>query len=120
MCIDDSFEGTALQRWFQLVLQAGPHQGRDMLKAIRYKNYLRQAGFENIREETVPITGCPWTRDRRTRKMGYFMGRVFFDVLDSYAKFLSFAGLSSTEINELNRAVRKDLVDPTIHWYLLT
>jgi SAM-dependent methyltransferase len=116
-CIDDTLEGTAIQHFFRVVIGASQLQGRDMLKAARYKGYLEDAGFVNITETRVPIPGTPWTQDKRSNEMGMYLGRLLMTTVDSYQKILQLAGMKPEEIDALLTQVKYELRDLSIHWY---
>lgn len=54
-CVDGSIAGTALERYWELVLEGGRAAGRDFLVAEKYKAMLEEAGFVDIVEERVPM-----------------------------------------------------------------
>lgn len=51
--IDDSFRGTGLQRWVQLVRRGLQASGRDMDKTMYYVSWLLEAGFTEITEKRL-------------------------------------------------------------------
>jgi trans-aconitate methyltransferase len=117
-CIDDSLRGTALERWFELVVIGGQRQGRDLLKSKHYKDYLTQAGFTNVKETKFELPGGPWVKGRKLKDIGRYVGAAFLQLVDSYQKFLEFAGLTQPEIMELLTSVKQDLANPKIYWYI--
>lgn len=119
-CDDNSLEGTALQRWFQLIVFSGQQQGRDMLKAKHYKSLLLDAGFIDVEEKIIQLPGSPWCQGAKLKKIGRYMGAAFMQIVDTYQKFLEFTGLPKAEIQALSVAVKKDLVDTRIHWFVDT
>lgn len=118
--IDNSLEGTALKRWFDLVIEGGGRMGRDMLKAPNFKNYLTEAGFVDVEVHIFQVPGNPWAKGRRAKQLGLYSTTVFLQIVDSYSRFLALAGLTQTEIDKLIPAVKKDLHNMKIHWYLET
>ncbi|KAI1845173.1 hypothetical protein JX266_008720 [Neoarthrinium moseri] len=118
--IDGSLEGTALQRWFGMVIKAGQRMGRDMLKAPQFKDNLLQSGFVDVQENVYQIPGSAWARGGEAKRLGRYVTTVWLDIVDSYHKFLLAAGHSLAEVDELVPAVKRDLLDLRIHWYLET
>ncbi|KAH8653734.1 S-adenosyl-L-methionine-dependent methyltransferase [Xylariales sp. PMI_506] len=116
--IDGSLEGTALQRWFHLAVIGGQRLGRDLLKVHKFKEDLIEAGFVGVEQQVFQVPGSAWARGARAKRLGHYTTTVFLQIVDSYHKFLSAAGLSDKEISELIPAVKRDLLDLRIHWYL--
>lgn len=117
-CIDDTISGTALERWFQLIVKAGLNSGRDMIKARYYKQYLQQAGYVDVVEQVFPSPGSPWPKDKKMKERGMWLGYIMLKAADSYKNFLSYSGISSEEIDELTIQVKRDMKDIRIHWYI--
>lgn len=116
-CIDDSLEGTALERWFRLIIRGGQRQGRDMLKAKYYKQYLLEAGFTDVEEKIYQLPGNSSVKNRKLKEIGRWVGAAFLQIVESYQKFLEIAGLTQAEIKDLIPAVKRDLLDCRIRWY---
>lgn len=55
-CTDGTADGTHIQKWSELVLQAGDAIGRDFRAVAKYKQWLLEAGFVDVKEEIIP---CP-------------------------------------------------------------
>lgn len=117
-CDDGTLEGTALQRWFQLVAEGGALLGFDMLKPRHYKGYLIQAGFVEVQESKIWFPGNPWLKDPKMSMLGRYTGASMLQAVDSYRKFLEVTGLTVGEIDELVVKVKADILDTRIHWYL--
>ncbi|CAJ2504397.1 Uu.00g117910.m01.CDS01 [Anthostomella pinea] len=96
-CVDDSLEGTALQRWFRLVILGGQRQGRDFLKAKYHKQYLIETGFVGVEEKMRQLPGNPWAHDRKLKEVGRWARTAFMRTVESYQAFLEFAGLSARD-----------------------
>ncbi|KAI1862638.1 uncharacterized protein JN550_010163 [Neoarthrinium moseri] len=118
--IDGSLEGTALQRWFGMVIAAGQRMGRDMLTAPQFKDNLLQSGFVAVQENVYQIPSSAWARGGKAKRLGRYVTTVWLDIVDSYHKFLLAAGHSLADVDELVPAVKRDLLDLRIHWHLET
>jgi hypothetical protein len=62
--------------------------------------------------------GSAWAQGSKAKQVGRFSTTVFLQVVDTYRKFLTAAGLSDDEIDEIIPAVKRELLDLRIHWYL--
>lgn len=54
---DNTADGTAFKRWYDLVVEGGANAGRDVRVAKKYKQMLLDAGFCDVVEEVVPMPG---------------------------------------------------------------
>ena len=106
---DDSFDGSAIQRFFTLVREGGALHGRDMTKSRSVRSYLIAAGFVDIREHTIPVPLSGFSTDARWRRVGQYVSATFGEYVTTYRKFLVAAGLTSTEIDGLAAEVRREL-----------
>lgn len=56
LCTDGTADGTNIQKWSELVLEAGDAVGRDFRAVKKYKEWLWDVGFVDVVEEIIP---CP-------------------------------------------------------------
>lgn len=52
---DDTVAGTAVKRWYDLVVEGGANAGREIRVARKYKEMLLDAGFCDVVEEVIPM-----------------------------------------------------------------
>lgn len=57
ICTDGTSAGTALEKWAQLIVQAGALAGRDFYVAKKYKQWILDAGFVDVVEVPMPVPG---------------------------------------------------------------
>lgn len=57
MCTDGTADGSYIERFSQLILQAGESIGRDLDISSKYKEMLIDAGFLDVEEEIGPVPG---------------------------------------------------------------
>ncbi|KAK6216099.1 hypothetical protein LQW54_003875 [Pestalotiopsis sp. IQ-011] len=98
---EGSHRGSAMERWLSLIKSGALSQGRDMSKVGRAKEYLTEAGFDNVQDVQIPTPTSPWAKDERLKKIGYYNGTTMLGALAPYRKMLGFAGLDAAEIEEL-------------------
>ena len=118
--IDDTLEGTALQRWNTLLLQGIREMGRDALSAARYKDWMADAGFLHIQEQMFAVPMNPWARGYNEKALGRMQMKNMLDGLDGITQsvFSRALGWSQQEIDAILADVRKDLQDRNIHAYV--
>lgn len=56
-CVDGTTQGTAIQQWSDLFIQASHTAGTDLDVAVKYKQWLLDAGFVDVVEEILPAPG---------------------------------------------------------------
>lgn len=54
---DDTVAGTALKRWYDLVVEGGANAGREIRVARKYKEMFLDIGFCDVVEEIIPMPG---------------------------------------------------------------
>ncbi|KAI1865717.1 hypothetical protein JX265_008040 [Neoarthrinium moseri] len=116
--LNNTSRGSAFERWLALIKVGSLNQGRDMTKIRSHRDYLKQVGFVNIGEKETPVPTSPWAKDRKSKKMGYFLGSSMLSALEPYRKTIGSAGLSPEEIDELAAAVKQELLDLRNHWFM--
>ncbi|KAI0433138.1 S-adenosyl-L-methionine-dependent methyltransferase [Xylaria sp. FL1042] len=117
--IDGTLDGTVLQRWNNMLNHALSFIGRSGLNTVKYKRWMREAGFEQIREEVFAVPGNPWPKGAEQKQLGAMQMENILEGLHgiSISLFTKFLGMSSEAVEALLVDVRKDLIDRNIHFY---
>ncbi|KAI1424187.1 S-adenosyl-L-methionine-dependent methyltransferase [Xylaria sp. FL1777] len=117
--IDGTLDGTVLQRWNNMLNHALSFTGRSGLHAVKYKRWMREVGFEQIREEVFAVPGNPWPKGAEQKQLGAMQMENILEGLQgiSISLFTKFLGMSSEAVEALLVDVRKDLIDRNIHFY---
>ncbi|KAI8627458.1 methyltransferase domain-containing protein [Xylariaceae sp. FL1651] len=117
--IDGSLDGTTLQRWNNMLNHALTFIGRSGLNTVKYKRWMREAGFEEVREEVFAVPGNPWAKGAEQKQLGAMQMENILEGIHgiSISLFTKFLGMSSEEVETLLVDVRKDLKDRNIHFY---
>jgi hypothetical protein len=117
--IDGTLEGTVLQRWNNMLNHALSFMGRSGLHTVRYKRWLREAGFEDAREEVFAVPGNPWAKGDEQKQLGAMQLENILEGLHgiSIVLFTKFLGMSPEAVETLLVDVRKDLMNRNIHFY---
>ena len=120
--VDDSLNGTALQRWSRLWVEGGKQLGRDLLSPRKYKRWMEEAGFVNVTEQKLAIPGNPWPKGKEAKTMGLWQMTNFLDGIHAVTMtvFTKGLGMSPEEVEVLLVDVRKDIQNPNVHFYFLT
>ncbi|KAJ6260824.1 hypothetical protein Dda_5056 [Drechslerella dactyloides] len=120
LCDDGSLAPDAtLLTWNKLFIDAGTKIGRSFVEAPRYKEYLRAAGFIEIREEIFKLPNSPWPKDKLLKEVGGYHMASFLEALEglSLRLFQAMHGMTVEEIHILLAKVRADLKNKSIHTY---
>ncbi|KAI0813755.1 S-adenosyl-L-methionine-dependent methyltransferase [Xylaria sp. FL0064] len=117
--IDGTLDGTVLQRWNNMLNHALTFIGRSGLNTVKYKRWLREAGFEQVREEVFAVPGNPWPKGTEQKQLGAMQMENILEGLYgiSISLFTKFLSMSSEAVEALLVDVRKDLMDRNIHFY---
>ena len=122
LCIDDSMEGTALQRWMQSICEAGEALGRSWTNSRNYKRWMEEIGFVDVEERRFPWAVSPWPKGKKEKTVAMWMQQDLLDGLQGLSMGLLTRGLgwSSEKVELLLVDVRKDVKNRRIHAYLET
>ncbi|KAI0003510.1 S-adenosyl-L-methionine-dependent methyltransferase [Xylariaceae sp. FL0662B] len=117
--IDGTLDGTALQRWNNMLNHALSLTGRSGLAAVKYKGWFEEAGFENIKEEKFAVPGNTWAKGADQKELGFMQMENILEGIHgmSMTLFTKFLGMSAEEVELMLVDVRKDLRNRDIHFY---
>lgn len=111
---DDSVKGTALEKWVELTVKGGRIVGRDLLKSAHYETWLNETGFVNIQDAKFQLPINEWPENPNLKRVGAIYKHNFLQLVESLAKFLTLAGLSNAEAEDLKKRVKRDIHNPHI------
>ncbi|KAI5861321.1 S-adenosyl-L-methionine-dependent methyltransferase [Durotheca rogersii] len=116
---DRSLEGTAFQRWNELMAEGVRKLGRSLFFVLEYKSLLEQAGFQNIVELKYAVPTNTWPPGRQSQKIGTLQKSNTLQVIDVYSLgvFTQGLGWSRDDLDKLLVEVRKDIENTRIHSY---
>jgi hypothetical protein len=120
-CIDDSFAGTALQKWNNHFIEAMDKLGRDGRSAARFKRGLIDSGFVDVVERKFALPSNPWAKGEREKMLGVMQMTNILDGIHgmTISLFTRVLGWSAEQVEVFLVDVRKDLRDPNIHVYYI-
>lgn len=118
--VDDSFEGTAMQRWNKGMLDGVRRIGRDPLAPLGLNRLLKEAGFVNITEQRIPIPTSPWPKGKHQKLLGVIESQNLIDVSHgiTISVFTKVLGWKVEDVEALLAEVRENLQDTRIHTYI--
>ncbi|ETS74756.1 hypothetical protein PFICI_13240 [Pestalotiopsis fici W106-1] len=117
--IDDSLNGTALQRWNNMLNEALAFTGRSGMNSSKYKRWMEEAGFQDVTEHKFSVPGNPWAKGREKKSLGLWQMQNILDGLHGISMVLltKFLNMSPEAVEVLLVDVRKDIQNPRIHFY---
>jgi len=109
------------QTWLKTLDDASIKFGKRLDVADHQKGWLEEAGFVNVTDMVVKIPIGPWTKDKKLKHIGRFTRPMMLQTVDSYTLHLYTQVLGrSLEETHLEMAhVKRELLDPTLHMYLV-
>lgn len=118
-CDDDTLTGTALEKLSALFNEGSKRLGRECMITQYYKDYLREAGFEDITERKFKLPGNTWPKDPYAKQIGMYEAANISDAVDGISKAALRRGLGMTEDERVALAeqARFDTSNPAVHWY---
>jgi len=119
LCDDGTMDGTAFGEWNEKYMQACAVLKRDPSWTAKYKDWITEAGFENVKEHIFRWPINPWPKDKNLKAMGLWNMTNMLDGLDGFTVRLwtMALGMTPEEVQAFLVPVRKDLRDTKIHSY---
>ncbi|KAK6078354.1 methyltransferase domain-containing protein [Seiridium cupressi] len=112
------FTGDALKRWGESCARGALNLGRDLTVTRKYKKWLEEAGFVEVRETRFVLPVHQWMEDPKFKEIGRFNQRNMMDgVRGGGWMMLKAAGMTPNEIEDLTSQVRKELQTESNHSY---
>jgi hypothetical protein len=119
-CDDDTADqAPSFIEWKDRLIEASQKFGRPMGVAQNFKQWVADAGFEDVHEEVYKIPFSPWAKDEKLKALGRYQQFLMMEALDAYsfALFTRVLGWSTEQIQVLLAGVRKDLLNRRFHGY---
>ncbi|EDO00492.1 hypothetical protein SS1G_14362 [Sclerotinia sclerotiorum 1980 UF-70] len=107
----------SFQKWQAGLDEASKLFGRDLNVAMKFKDWLDEAGFEAVVERHWKLPMAPWARDRRNKEIGLYMQQNMLDATVAYgmAHFTRILGWTPEEYQVLAAGVRNEFKDSRVH-----
>jgi len=119
-CIDDTIVGTTLERWVELIMAGTAKLGKDWTRVKQYKQYLEEAGFEDVVERRYEWPVGTWAKGKRMKTLGMWYREDLLSGLQGFtvAVLTRGLGMSVEEVELLLVGVREDIKSNRIHIYI--
>ena len=107
----------ATYKWISTLLPLADKIGREPCPGPKLEQWVRDAGFENVRAEKFRVPVGPWPKDPKLKGVGMLNLRQALDGLEAFSLrlFCDVAGWTEEEVMVLLANVRKELKDPKMH-----
>ncbi|KAB8288222.1 hypothetical protein EYC80_010223 [Monilinia laxa] len=107
----------SFQKWQAGLDEASKLFGRELNVAMKFKDWLNEAGFEAVVERHWRLPMAPWARDRRNKEIGLYLQQNMLDATVAYgmAHFTRILGWSPEEYQVLAAGVRNEFKDSRVH-----
>ncbi|CZR50799.1 related to methyltransferase [Phialocephala subalpina] len=118
--IDDTLQGTAMQTWTDLTIDAAAKLGSSWKLSGNYVKYFEEAGFVDVTENHFQWPMNTWPKGERMKTLGSYWREDILRGLEglSMAVLTRGGGLTKEEVLEMTAKVRKDINNKGIHAYL--
>ncbi|CAG7988354.1 unnamed protein product [Penicillium salamii] len=115
-------ENSALMEWQQAVNFAGEKSGRELNVYHKLKNWMIEAGFEDVTLSVYALPFSPWPRDPHLKALGKYQAVQLQQAIDSYSLrlYTQVLGWSSDVAKIHNAVVKQELRDKKLHAYVQT
>ncbi|CAK7235721.1 hypothetical protein SCUCBS95973_009362 [Sporothrix curviconia] len=108
-----------LSRYFDLLLAGAARAGRPWTNTRHYKQWMEEAGLEDVVERRFYWPVSPWPRGAYYKTLGAYVQQDLLNGIEGLSlKLLGVLGWSFGDIQQLLVEVRRDLLDTSIHAYV--
>ena len=116
-CSDGSLYGTALWKWQEEMTRALHMINYPFDNWICYQQWMKEAGFINVRESRYSIPTNDWPKDPKLKELGSWQCSNLRKGLqgDSLALFTGPLGRSKEDLDDFLAEVKKDITNRKIH-----
>ncbi|KKY29844.1 putative methyltransferase domain-containing protein [Diaporthe ampelina] len=118
MCTDGTADGSYIERFSQLILEAGGSIGRDLDIPSKYKEMLIEAGFLDVVEDIGPVPGNPWPDEAKFKSLGHWQMINSHRALRGFGwKLFRKLGMEPDDIEDLVEKAKTDITDSRLHFF---
>jgi SAM-dependent methyltransferase len=116
---DNSYTGTDLERWANLMLEGAAKLGHPMDVADQYAKLMREAGFVDIVEQQFVWPTNAWPRDPKLKELGRWNETNMAQGVEGFSLHVMTHGLgwSKEEVDVFVAKVKSDMRNRHIHAY---
>ncbi|KAI9737389.1 MAG: hypothetical protein M1834_009543 [Cirrosporium novae-zelandiae] len=119
-CDDNTFPSDcSLYKWSELMVEASRQIGQDLHKPVYYEQWMKDAGFVNVKAMVYKIPTNKWPREKNEKTKGLWQMANILQGLSgvTLALFTRVLGWQASEIEEFLKGVQKDIRNRNIHAY---
>lgn len=116
---DNSIEGTAMEKCWQLLATAASKRGIDLGAASRYKQWMEEVGFVDVREVVIEWPIGTWAKSDYHKSLGAWFHKDLSMGAEGIAMglFTRVLGMSKEEVERFMVDVKREFNDRKIHGY---
>lgn len=119
-CDDNTLAGTPLLSWCEQMMKLGRKRGLNFDNPFRYRQWVEEAGFVNVKEHAQILPISPWPKDPHLKQIGKWIQFSFGEGLEGFSlqMWLEQTGWTYQEYQVFLALVRKDIQNRKVHGYL--
>jgi hypothetical protein len=119
-CVDNTMKGTNFEHWVQALNKGITALGKDFGRAPRYKEYLLECGFVDVKERRLAWPIGSWARGKKLKMMGAWCKENMLAGIQGWSMAVLTRGLGMTrnEVELLLMGVRSDINSRKLHIYV--
>lgn len=85
---DGTHKGTVFEEWGDVSLQAGDAFGKSLRIIDEAAEHMRNAGFESVTEQRLPMPIGGWPKDKRLKELGKFNRVHWEEGIEGWSMYL--------------------------------
>ncbi|EOD44847.1 putative tam domain methyltransferase protein [Neofusicoccum parvum UCRNP2] len=120
-CDDDSYPAKApnVHNYMKLLRESSEKFGKRMDIARDQQQWIKDAGFINVKEDLYKAPLSPWAKGRRLKEIGKYNLIHVLDAIEAYsiALFTRVLNYSAEEVQVMLAKMREEYKNPELHIY---
>lgn len=115
--VNGNIEGTVFDEWAKAIYAAAAKLNRDLMKPLKYKGWLKEAGFVDVVQQYKPVPVGEWPKDPTQKEIGRLTSINMLRVVDIFNNLLLAAGMAKEEADDLTARTQAAMRDTEIIGY---
>lgn len=114
------YQASSFARFIRCIVAGGATHGKDFHSGRKLKDWMIEAGFENVVEQQFPVPLNQWPLDPMDKILGGWSSLNWLKFLGGTTKLLAAGGVPLEEIPTLLEEVREDITNANMRIYWIS
>lgn len=115
---EEFIRNSAFSKYNKFGMKAGMAYGRDFMCAAHFKEWMIEAGFEDVVKVTILVPLNAWPTDPKDKIVGSWFSLNLLKTLNATSKILQDGGLPAEDVPGFLEEVRQDATNANMRAYI--